>query len=160
MTLVPRAVTYRPAGQVLAVPESAVVDTGARAVVYVERMPGMFDGVEVVLGPRCGGYHAVASGLEPGDRVAAAGAFLLDAETRLNPGLAAQYFGASRTAGGATGTAVELQPKALCPVTGKPLGSMGPPVTVVVNGRQVRLCCEACEAKLRRDPVKYMPERP
>ena len=51
MVLKPRVISYRPAGQVLAVPQSAVVDTGARKVVFVESMPGMFDGVEVVAGP-------------------------------------------------------------------------------------------------------------
>ena len=96
MALVPRVVTYRPAGEVLAVPESAVIDTGSRTVVYVERMPGMFDGVEVRLGPRCGAFYPVVEGLEPGQAVAVAGAFLVDAETRLNPSLAAGYFGAKR----------------------------------------------------------------
>jgi membrane fusion protein, copper/silver efflux system len=96
MILVPRVISYSPAGQVLSVPQSAVVDAGARKVVFVESMPGMFDGVEVVLGPRCGDSYPVVRGLEPGQRVAIAGAFLLDAETRLNPGLAAGYFGAGR----------------------------------------------------------------
>jgi len=35
----------------------------------------------------------VLEGLAPGDKVAAAGAFLIDAETRLNPAAAATYFG-------------------------------------------------------------------
>lgn len=96
MKLVPRMLTFNPPGQVLAVPEPAVIDTGTRTVVFVERMPGMFDALEVVVGPRCAGYYAVVSGLAPGDRVAAAGAFLIDAETRLNPSLAAGYFGAGR----------------------------------------------------------------
>ena len=38
----------------LAVPERAVIDTGSKKVVYVEREPGMFEGVEVELGPRQG----------------------------------------------------------------------------------------------------------
>jgi Cu(I)/Ag(I) efflux system membrane fusion protein len=96
MVLKPRVVSFRPAGQVLAVPRSAVVDAGARKVVFVEGMPGMFDGVELVLGPRCGDFYPVVRGLEAGQRVAFAGAFLLDAETRLNPSLAAGYFGAGR----------------------------------------------------------------
>jgi Cu(I)/Ag(I) efflux system membrane fusion protein len=159
MKLVPRVITFRPAGQVLAVAESAVVDTGERAVVFVERMPGMFDGVEVVLGPRCGDQYPVASGLEPGQRVVTVGAFLLDAETRLNPSLAAAYFGAGR---GSREEAAASRPPAreLCPVTGKPLGSMGPPVRVVVDGRAVMLCCEACEEKLRKDPGKYLAKTP
>ncbi len=77
------------------VPERAVVDTGSRKVVYVEREPGLFEGVEVELGPRSGDYYPVLKGLQPGDQVAAAGAFLIDAETRLNPAAAATYYGAS-----------------------------------------------------------------
>jgi Cu(I)/Ag(I) efflux system membrane fusion protein len=94
MKLLPRVVTFTPIGAVLAVPESAVIDTGAKRVVYVERSPGMFDGVEVELGPRCADGYPVISGLEAGQRVATSGSFLIDAETRLNPGVAVGYFGA------------------------------------------------------------------
>jgi Cu(I)/Ag(I) efflux system membrane fusion protein len=95
MQLVARVVTETPAGSVLAVPELAVVDTGSRKVVYRESSPGVFDAVEVVLGARAGGWYPVLSGVAPGERVVAAGAFLVDAETRLNPAAAAAYFGAS-----------------------------------------------------------------
>jgi Cu(I)/Ag(I) efflux system membrane fusion protein len=72
-------------GGVLSVPESAVIDSGTRKVVYVEVEPGVFEGRAVVLGPRSGDRYPVHSGLAPGEKVAAAGAFLIDAETRLNP---------------------------------------------------------------------------
>jgi Cu(I)/Ag(I) efflux system membrane fusion protein len=75
-----------PVDQVLSVPESAVVDTGTRKVVYVETAPGVFEGREVVLGPRTGDRFPVLEGLVPGERVAAGGAFLIDAESRINPG--------------------------------------------------------------------------
>ncbi len=81
-------------GQVLAVPERSVIDTGTRQIVYVQREPGLFEGVEVQLGPRIGEFYPVLKGLKPGEKVAAAGAFLIDAETRLNPS-AGTYFGAS-----------------------------------------------------------------
>ncbi len=92
-----------PQPRFLAVPERAVVDTGAKQIVYVEREPGVFEGVEVQLGPRVElrengrtvDYYPVLAGLQPGERVAAAGAFLIDAETRLNPAAASTYFGAS-----------------------------------------------------------------
>ena len=69
----------------MSVPESAVVDTGTKTIVYVEASPGVFEGRAVVLGPRSGDSFPVLDGLAPGDRIAAAGAFLIDAETRLNP---------------------------------------------------------------------------
>jgi len=85
------------------VPERAVVDTGVKKIVYVEREPGLFEGVQVELGPRVQldedaravDYYPVLKGLEPGDRIADAGSFLIDAETRLNPAAASSYFGAS-----------------------------------------------------------------
>jgi Cu(I)/Ag(I) efflux system membrane fusion protein len=78
-----------PRDQVLSVPESAVIDTGTRKVVYVESAPGVFEGREVVLGPRVGDRYPVLDGLASGERVAAAGAFLIDAESRINPGTTA-----------------------------------------------------------------------
>jgi hypothetical protein len=184
MALRPRIVTFRPPGRVLAVPESAVVDNGAHAVaIFVESMPGMFDAVEVVLGPRCGDYYPVVRGLEAGQKIVIVGAFLLDAETRLNPSLAAGYFGAARRQGeasDASGT-IASTPRAVaadskvsafeslppgdreqarrqgqCPVTRKPLGSMGMPVRIEINGRVVFLCCSGCEDRLRSDPARYL----
>ncbi|MGH7820713.1 MAG: heavy metal-binding domain-containing protein, partial [Candidatus Binatia bacterium] len=88
---------------VLAAPETSVVDTGTRKVVYVESSPGVFDAREVTLGPRSGAFYPVISGLEAGMRVATAGSFLIDAETRLNPAAAGTYFGASGSASGHEG---------------------------------------------------------
>lgn len=156
---------------VLAVPESAVVDTGTRRVVYRESMPGTFDGVEVTLGGRCGEFFPVLRGLEFGDRVVTEGALLIDAETRLNPSIAASYFGADRRSADSPPAerAAGLAPAAptdgdrelikrqkRCPVTGEPLGSMGSPVRVDVAGRAVFVCCKACEPALKKDPGKYL----
>jgi Cu(I)/Ag(I) efflux system membrane fusion protein len=76
----------KPADGILSVPESAVVDTGDRKLVYVETEPGVFEGKQVVLGARIGDRFPVIDGLSAGDKVAATGAFLIDAETRLNQG--------------------------------------------------------------------------
>ena len=82
-----------PGKGVLTVPERAVIDTGTKKLVYVEREPGQFDGIEVELGPLANGFYPVVKGLRAGDRVASAGAFLVDAETRLNPGAGAAFMG-------------------------------------------------------------------
>jgi Cu(I)/Ag(I) efflux system membrane fusion protein len=82
--------------RVMSVPESAVVDTGNKTIVYIETTPGVFEGRAVVVGPRLGDSFPVLDGLAPGDRIAAAGAFLIDAETRINP--AAGSSGRSATA--------------------------------------------------------------
>jgi Cu(I)/Ag(I) efflux system membrane fusion protein len=74
-----------PQGEVLSVPDSAVIDTGSRKIVYVEVEPGVYEGREVVLGTRIGDRFPVLDGLGPGEKVATKGAFLIDAESRLNP---------------------------------------------------------------------------
>jgi Cu(I)/Ag(I) efflux system membrane fusion protein len=160
-------------GMGLAVPHGAVVDHGSRKVAFVENGPGMFDAVEVTVGPRCGDYYPVLRGLESGQRVAAAGAFLLDAEMWLNHGLAATYFGATRGAAEPMPAAPSVSPgssseedrvlaarQKVCPVTGEPLDSMGGPVRVEVAGRVVFVCCKMCEKPLRKDPQKYLAKLP
>lgn len=74
-----------PAGKVLAVPRSAVIDTGKDKVVYVESSPGIYDMKSVTLGPVAGEFLPVLAGLLEGDRVVTVGTFLIDAENRLNP---------------------------------------------------------------------------
>jgi YHS domain-containing protein len=44
----------------------------------------------------------------------------------------------------------------ICPVSGQKLGAMGKPYKVILNGRTVFLCCESCEADLKKDPDKYL----
>jgi len=160
------------AGYVLALPESAVIDTGSRRVVYLETMKGQFDAVEVRLGRRCGDHYPVRAGLDPGQRVATAGAILLDAETRLNPNVAATYFGSgprtqtgSQAApGAASSTGADdrqlIARQKVCPVTGGDLDAMGGPVKLVVNGRVVFICCEGCEKPLRQKPALYLSKLP
>jgi Cu(I)/Ag(I) efflux system membrane fusion protein len=72
-----------PKDAVLVVPELAVIDTGTRKVVFVETEGGVYEAREVVVGPLAGGVYPLLEGLTAGDRVVAAGSFLLDAETRL-----------------------------------------------------------------------------
>ncbi len=161
-------------GLLLAIPESAVIDTGTRKVVFLESSPGVFDAVEVRLGRRCGDFYGVLSGLEPGQSVVTAGAFLLDAETRLNPAAAASYFGAGSRGGSPSATPTAsmalsglsaedqqlVRRQKVCPVMDQPLGSMGPPVRLVVEGRTVFLCCEGCAPVLKKNPAKYLAKLP
>src|SRR5262249_29030698 len=151
--------------------ESAVIDTGTRRVVYVESMPNTFDAVEVRLGRRCGDFYPVRSGVASGQRVATAGAVLLDAETRLNPSLAASYFGsgprtptrARQATPGASPASDDrelIARQKICPVGGGDLDAMGGPVKLVVDGRVVFVCCEGCEKPLREKPAFYLQKLP
>lgn len=70
-------------GRGLAVPESAVIRTGQRSIVFVIHGGAHAVPREVKLGARVGDYYRVASGLAAGEDVAIGAQFLLDSESRL-----------------------------------------------------------------------------
>lgn len=161
-------------GLVLAVPESAVIDTGNQKIVYRETDPGVYEGVKIELGPRMHGsgdvaYRPLLKGLTAGERIVTSGSFLVDAETRLNPAAGSIYFGGS---GGKSAAPATIRPSTpddedaklesalarlsqadqslakaqrFCPVLPlNRLGSMGVPIKVTINGEGVLLCCKGC----------------
>lgn len=50
----------------------------------------------------------------------------------------------------------DAYPLEVCPVSGEKLGSMGDPVTLKHEGREVRFCCAGCEPAFRKDPRTYL----
>jgi Cu(I)/Ag(I) efflux system membrane fusion protein len=72
-----------PTRRALTVPTSAVVNTGERAVVFVDMGNGELMPHEVEPGRVAGDYTEVLSGLEPGQRVVTSAQFLLDSESNL-----------------------------------------------------------------------------
>lgn len=70
----------------LIVPSSAVLRTGKRAVVYVEKQGAeqpTYQGREVVLGPRANRHYIITSGLEAGQQVVTNGAFKIDSALQI-----------------------------------------------------------------------------
>jgi len=70
-------------GDKLAVPEDAVIDTGVRKVVVVDRGSGYFEPREVKLGVKAGDVFEVLDGLKAGERVVTSANFLIDSESKL-----------------------------------------------------------------------------
>ena len=70
-------------GETVVIPESAVLDTGVRKVVFVDLGEGRFDPREVRTGPKSGGRVQVLSGVRAGEAVVVKANFLLDSESRL-----------------------------------------------------------------------------
>ncbi len=169
-------------GELLAVPDGAVIDTGSQKIVYREAEPGVFEGVLVKLGPKMMGsdgiqYLPVLEGLLAGTKIVSSGSFLVDAETRLNPSAGSIYFGGS----GGKNSPATVRPttpedtdaklnavlaklstadreavakQRFCPVlTQNQLGSMGAPIKLTVSGESVYLCCAGCKDNALSDPA-------
>lgn len=106
----------------LAVPVSAVLDSGTRQIVYIEKSRGLFEPRELTLGPRAGEYFAVLAGLTVGERVVTRGNFLIDSQFQvtghpslfypggLNASMGHQHGGAA--APGGPGTQAPTAPSA------------------------------------------------
>jgi membrane fusion protein, copper/silver efflux system len=75
------------AGEQLAVPVNAVMPTGEHNIVFVDKGRGELQPRFIELGPQCGDYYEVKSGLNEGERVVASGNFLIDAESQIQGAL-------------------------------------------------------------------------
>ncbi len=70
-------------GNKLIIPDDAVLDSGKRQLVYVDKGEGNFEPREVSVGMRSGGMVEITKGLKAGERVASAANFLIDSEAKL-----------------------------------------------------------------------------
>jgi Cu(I)/Ag(I) efflux system membrane fusion protein len=75
-------------GAQLVVPNSAVIDSGARRVVIVDLGAGRFEPREVATGSRGDEFTVVTAGVKDGESVVVSANFLLDAESNLRAALA------------------------------------------------------------------------
>ncbi|MCI0567365.1 MAG: efflux RND transporter periplasmic adaptor subunit [Acidobacteria bacterium] len=76
-------------GERLTVPESAVLSSGTRDVVFVERGEGYFDPREVKVGLRLPDSVEILAGLQEGESVVTSANFLVDSESKLKAALEA-----------------------------------------------------------------------
>ncbi len=84
------AVTIATAAQdkpVLAVPESALIDSGSRKVVLIERGEGRYEPRDVRTGLRTDGYVEILNGVSASDKVVVSANFLIDSESNLRAAL-------------------------------------------------------------------------
>lgn len=72
---------------VLSVPESAVMDTGSRQAVFVDKGQGRLEPRAVKLGQRGDGYVEIRHGIAEGEPVVVSANFLVDAESNLKAAL-------------------------------------------------------------------------
>jgi len=70
-------------GSRLVVPDAAIISTGVRQLVYVDKGEGYFEPREVRVGLKAEGLSEIIAGLAAGEKVASAATFLIDSEARL-----------------------------------------------------------------------------
>ncbi len=80
---------------VIAVPESAVLQTGTRSIVFVAKGDGKFEPREVTTGTKADAWYEIKSGITEGEQVVTQANFLIDSESRLKSALAEMNGGGS-----------------------------------------------------------------
>jgi len=137
----------------LAIPAPAPLVTGKRALVYVAlpQKEGVYEGREVVLGPRAGDYYLVREGLQEGEQVVVNGAFKIDSSLQIQgkPSMMTPE-------GVALGERVQdegVHPQTHCPVMG---GAINKTVFVDYKGLRIYFCCAGCEETFLNDAERYL----
>lgn len=77
-----------PLGEMLTVPESAVLRTGKKDLVFVDLGKGNMEIKRVQLGQKAGGYYEVLRGLREGEKVVTRANFLIDSESQVQAAVA------------------------------------------------------------------------
>jgi Cu(I)/Ag(I) efflux system membrane fusion protein len=121
----------------LTVPADAVLDSGRRIIVYIDRGNGIFEPRQVETGWCYGNRVAIIRGLNAGERVATGATFLLDSESRLQ-----------LTSQGPTPA-----PEDRDPVCGMIVKSSTHSATY--RGRTYRFCSPSCKRDFEAHPDRF-----
>lgn len=72
-----------PLGKKLVIPQEAIIETGIRQIVYVDKGDGYFEPREITAGVKTDGFVEVIRGLKAGEKVVSSANFLIDSEAQL-----------------------------------------------------------------------------
>jgi membrane fusion protein, copper/silver efflux system len=129
----------RPAA--IVVPVDAVVDTGVKKTVYVDKGNGVFEPRKVETGWRAGGQIEIVKGLMPGEKIVVSGTFLIDSESRMKAAAAGIYGETSE-----------------CPVCGMEVDTTkakAAALTSEFRGQIYYFCAAEDKVKFDQEPTKY-----
>jgi Cu(I)/Ag(I) efflux system membrane fusion protein len=130
------------------VPADAVIDSGRRKTVYLEREAGVFEPRLVETGWRLGDRVEVTRGLEPGERIVVSGNFLIDSESRMR-----MPAGQTAAASAKAGTVKD-------PVCGMDVDpNSDRTLKTRYQGKTYYFCSEMCRKNFEANPAKYLPKK-
>ena len=150
----------------LVIPATAPLITGKRAVVYVEKKPGIYTGKEIAIGPKCGNYYVVLDGLKEGEKVVVNGNFKLDSEMQISAKMNMMSDSKKKKETKNESKTPELKvstekkkliakKQTICPVMKL---EINPELYIDVKGKRIYVCCPPCTKKIKANPDKYIQE--
>ncbi len=128
-------------GPALTVPRSAVLDSGSRQMVFIDKGEGNLEARKVTTGWRYGERVEILNGLKEGDEVVTSGNFLLDSESRM------------RSAGADPVTEVSIDP--ICGMEVEHARARARELTSEHNGETIYFCNPNCKKTFDADPEAH-----
>jgi membrane fusion protein, copper/silver efflux system len=128
--------------EALVVPYDAVLDTGLRKVVFVDRGQGFFEPRRVTTGWRRDRRVQIVDGLSEGEHIVVSGTFLLDAESRM------------QQASSASAPKPETDP--VCAMDVDREKAVQAARTTVHNGTTYYFCSDQCKKDFEKSPGRYL----
>jgi len=128
----------------LHVPADAIIDSGTRAIVYVDAGSGFFEPRGVETGWRLGRRVEITGGLMPGEKVIVSGNFLIDSESRM------------KTA--AAGMQGRLSRDPVCGMTVDEEQAEFLGMTATFANETYYFCMDECKIAFEKEPENYVPK--
>jgi len=167
-----------PLPESITVPASAVLDSGTRKTVYVVMGEGVFEPREVVTGWQTSERVEITKGLQPGEKIAASGTFLIDSESRMKlaaarlmedkaeqpapsqaPAAAAPAPQPTMPVADTQKTTTEKVKDPVCGMTVNQNQATADGLTVEVEGTPYFFCSAGCKEQFEQDPQRFLTEK-
>jgi Cu(I)/Ag(I) efflux system membrane fusion protein len=139
----------------VAVPVEAVLDSGLKKTVFVDRGEGYFEPRQVETGWRFDDRIQIVRGLEPGERIVTSANFLLDSETRMQQAAAAAKPDMAAAAAKPEVSATAAKAEGKDPVCGMGLTATTQ-YAAEYGGEHFHFCSDRCQHKFEKDPGAYL----
>jgi len=127
------------------IPSEAIMDSGLKKTVFIERDQGFFEPRKVKTGWRLGDRVEILEGLNPGDRIVISGNFLIDSESRMQ--LAA------------TGMFGEVTKDPVCGLNVDESKAKAAGFQSTFNNQTYYFCSKGCEQHFVKNPERYAVKR-
>ena len=126
----------------LSVPVDALLDSGTKAIVYVDAGDGIFEPRRVKTGWRVGRQVEITGGLVPGEKVVVSGNFLIDSESRMNIA--------------ALGTGAKMDEDPVCGRYVDKEEAESFKRTAAYGNETFHFCSDRCKTEFEKEPAKYV----
>ncbi len=126
----------------LAVPADAIVDSGLRKTVFVDRGNGYFEPRQVATGWRIADQVEIVKGLMAGERIVIAGTFLIDSESRMKAA--------------AAGIFTTAEKDVVCGMDVDEKKAVAAGRTAAHDGHTYSFCSDECKKRFEAEPARFV----